>query len=105
MNNTILDYIPIGRENAINAQTLAALCGISSPRKLQSHIHELRRDTVILSTSGNPSGYYLPRCDDDVRDFIRTLEARGRNTLAALKSARIYLKKDLNQATLNIFED
>lgn len=40
----------------------------------------------------NTKGEIQPENVSEVKEFIRMLESRGKNTLAALKSARNYLK-------------
>ena len=89
----ISDFLAEGKENAISSQLLADLAGCKSVRELQAVIAQERAaGEVILSTCENGGGYFLPENEGEVREFIRTLESRGKNTLAALKSAREYLK-------------
>ena len=96
-NVKIVDLLPTGKCNAIESQTLADLLGCKSIRELQSLIAaERAAGSVILSTCNDGGGYYLPANDQEVREFIRTLEARGKNTLLALKSARTYLRRNNN---------
>ena len=90
----IEDFLLEGKKNAISSQRLADLAGCKSVRELQQVIAEERaKGAVILSTAENGGGYFLPANVGEVREFIRTLQSRGRNTLAALKSARDYLKR------------
>lgn len=97
-NNKIVDLLPTGKCNAIDSQLLADLLGCKSVRELQSLISaERAAGAVILSTCNDGGGYYLPANDQEVQEFIRTLEARGKNTLLALKSARAYLMQDSNK--------
>lgn len=94
----IVDLLPTGKCNAIDSQLLADLLGCKSVRELQSLIAaERAAGAVILSTCNDGGGYYLPANDQEVREFIRTLEARGKNTLLALKSARAYLRQRANE--------
>ncbi|MCI8969439.1 MAG: hypothetical protein HFH75_18020 [Lachnospiraceae bacterium] len=78
-----------GKKNAIAAQKLADLAGCKSVRELQEVI---AAGAVILSTCKNGGGYFLPQNAEEVKEFVVTLESRGKNTLLALKSAREYLK-------------
>jgi len=83
----VIDFLTQGKENAVPADRLAALVGCKSVRELQELIALERKDgSVILSAS--TGGYYLPSCKQEIREFIVTLENRGENTLAALKSAK-----------------
>ena len=89
----ISDFLAEGKENAISSQRLADLAGCKSVRELQEVIAQERAaGEVILSTCEKGGGYFRPKCASEVREFIRTLESRGKNTLAALRSARNYLK-------------
>lgn len=89
----IEDYLLQGKKNAMSSQKLADLAGCKSVRELQQVIAEERATgAVILSTAEHGGGYFLPGNVGEVKEFIRTLESRGKNTLAALKSARNYLK-------------
>lgn len=82
-----------GKHNAVTSQRLAELAGCKSVRELQQVISEERAaGAVILSTAENGGGYFLPANVSEVKEFIQTLERRGKNTLEALKSARNYLK-------------
>ena len=73
-----------GKQNATASQTLADLIGCGSVRELQEIIAEERASgRVILSTCQNGGGYYLPGNVGEVKEFIRTLENRGKNTLLA----------------------
>ena len=89
----IENFLLEGKKNAISSQRLADLAGCKSVRELQEIIAEERAaGAVILSTAQNGGGYFLPESASEVKEFVRTLESRGKNTLAALKSARNYLK-------------
>ena len=89
----VRDMLPKGKENAIPSKELTDYLGLGSVRELQQEIaRERAAGAVILSTCQEGGGYYLPATDQEVREFIRTLENRGKNTLLALKSARNYLR-------------
>ena len=89
----VRDLLSEGKENAISAKDLTDLLGMGSVRELQQEIaRERAAGAVILSTCQDGGGYYLPATDREVREFIRTLENRGKNTLAALESAREFLR-------------
>lgn len=92
---TIESRLPMGKANAIPSQSLADLIGCKSVRELQELIAaERAAGAVILSTCYDGGGYYLPETKAEVQEFIRTLESRGKNTLAALRSAREYLQRE-----------
>lgn len=83
-----------GKQNAIKSQKLADLVGCKSVRELQEVIAaERAAGAVILSACQHGGGYFLPQNAEEVREFVVTLESRGKNTLLALKSARDYLNR------------
>ncbi len=90
----IENFLLEGKQNAIASQKLADLVGCKSVRELQEVIAEERAaGAVILSTAENGGGYFLPENIGEVKAFVRTLESRGKNTLAALRSAKDYLRR------------
>lgn len=89
----VRDVLPKGKGNAIPSKELADFLGVGSVRELQQEIaRERAAGAVILSTCQEGGGYYLPATNQEVREFIRTLKSRGKNTLLALRSARNYLR-------------
>lgn len=90
----IVEFLKAGKDNAIPSKQLAKIASCGSVRELQALVsHERQQGAVILSTSRNGGGYYLPADAEEVREFIRTLDARARHTFLALRSARKYLKE------------
>lgn len=85
----VLERLSIGKENAISTQVLCDSLGFDSPRELQLEIaRERKAGAVILSTCQDGGGYFLPENDHEIKQFMRTLENRAKNTFVALKSAR-----------------
>lgn len=85
----VADILPEGKENAVSAEALCGRLGFESVRELQKEIaRERAAGAVILSTCQEDGGYFLPGNVREVKEFIKTLENRGRNTLQALESAR-----------------
>lgn len=81
-----------GKANAISAQDLCNALGFESVRELQKEIaRERAAGALILSTCHDGGGYYLPAEEKEVKEFIRTLENRARNTFLALRSAKKYI--------------
>ena len=88
----IVDLLKTGKENATDSQTLADLAGCKSVRELQQVIAAERASGAVILSS-TKGGYYLPANEYEIKEFCRTLEARSRNTLLALKSAKRALKE------------
>lgn len=85
----VADILPEGKENAMSAEALCSRLGLETVRELQKEIaRERAAGAVILSTCQEDGGYFLPGNVREVKEFIKTLENRGRNTLRALESAR-----------------
>ncbi|WP_395549195.1 MULTISPECIES: hypothetical protein [unclassified Lacrimispora] len=90
----VMEALHTGKENAISAQELCDYLGFNSVRELQHEIaRERKAGAVILSTCQDGGGYFLPENDREVRQFIRTLESRAKNTFEALRSARGLLRQ------------
>lgn len=90
----IVEILKKGKQNAVPSKVLAKKVGCGSVRDLRAIVaQERQQGAVILSTSRNGGGYYLPADAEEVREFIRTLDARARHTFLALRSARKYLKE------------
>lgn len=84
----ISEYLPIGKENAIPSKTLAEILGFDTVRELQKAIERERQaGAVILSTCTEGGGYFLPANETEIREFIRTLSNRAKNTRRSMESA------------------
>ena len=96
----IYDLLPEGREAAIPARDLARMVGLPSVRQLQEAIaRERSAGAVILSRVDG--GYYRSSDPEELRRFIRTLDARSRNTAKAMRSAQAALDALLGQERLD----
>lgn len=90
----IFDYLPKGKANAMPAETLASLMGMTDTRTLRHHISSLRLSgELILSASGKNGGYFVPATPEEVSAFIAENEKSARHTLAILRSAKKYRRE------------
>jgi len=90
----VMEALRVGKENAVSAQELCTYLKFDSIRELQKEIsRERKAGAVILSTCQEGGGYFLPGNDREVRQFIKTLENRAKNTFAVLRSARGLLRQ------------
>lgn len=106
MNTNVTNYeriLPTGRENAISTAELTVLMGFDDARSLQNDIAR-SRDAGQIILSSTSDGYFLPKDDSEIEEFIAVLRARAINTFKALKSAREYLSKDKNQVSFTDLE-
>ena len=84
----VYESLRYGRENAIPSKTLAKVLGFRSVRDLQKAVeHERAAGAVILSDPCG-GGYYLSNDPEELRRFIKTLNARAVNTIRASESAQ-----------------
>ena len=94
----VLDFIPVGPENAVTGRQLSRLMGLSG-REIRRRIAVERAAGAIILTDG-AGGYFQPtdngqRGRAEVAAWLDRLEARGVSTLMAGNSARAWLKNEL----------
>lgn len=92
-------FLPQGKENAISSTELCAILGFENTRALQLDIARARENGQVI-LSATTGGYYLPKDNAEIEEFIAILRARAINTFKALKSARKRLEKLAGQETL-----
>lgn len=90
----VYEVLKVGERNALSPDYLRVTLGLTNNRAVQKQIeHERRQGKVILSSTQPPGGYFLPESEQEIRQFIKTLENRGSKTLDALDGARKLLKE------------
>lgn len=87
----IVDYIPIGRENAVSRERLMALTGLSD-RKNRELIEQARRHGEIIINDQTGLGYYRSEDIEDMARQYRQDTARAMSILARRKAIRRRLK-------------
>lgn len=87
----ISDFLPVGRKNAISSAALAEIMGCKSVRELQKMVERERLAGAVILSDTHDGGYYLSDDPAELRRFVRTLNARARNTLRAAESAQVAL--------------
>lgn len=88
----ILDYIPYGKENAIDRKTLEMLTG--KPDRINRELISIaRRKTPILNLQ-NGTGYFrpLPEEKELVEEYVRQEESRLKSIGWSLKAARQFVR-------------
>lgn len=92
LKSITLDYIPNGRQNAVNCKDLAYSVGVS-PRFMRRLIQYLRDDGYpICSTTLD--GYWLAVLSEELDSTIKLLEHQRETidtTLESLRNTRNYL--------------
>ena len=92
----ILDYIPIGHENAISRETLATVTQLSD-RKLRDLISEINQnndDSQIIINLQDGKGYFRPAEDEDnlVLAWDKIGDSRYKNYRRNASSGERYLR-------------
>ena len=94
--------IPIGAENAITRNELAAIWGVSD-REARRRIAVLRADDngdgyVIVSHSrGGVHGYYRTNDTETIMSYAKEVYNRARNTFIPLRKAQHVLSRNKNR--------
>ncbi len=106
----IIDYIPVGRNNAVSREMLSVATGLDD-RTIRNMIHESRRESPILNMQDG-RGYFLPDLNDSVEvdlleTYVRQENARLRNMIHEsrrespilnMQDGRGYFLPDLNDS-------
>lgn len=90
----IIDFIPIGRANAITADELAARTGLSK-RAVREAVLSARCNSVpICSTSSADGGhgYYLPLDKAEATIYYREQSSRIKSGICALSAIEKYIE-------------
>lgn len=93
VQHEILNYILVGKENAITRKELEIKTGMTD-RQVREAIAEARRDVTILNDQDG-KGYYVPVYgidNDRVKRYVKQEEARAKSIFCNLKGAREFLK-------------
>lgn len=87
----IVDYIPVGHQNAVTRKQLCILTGLSD-RKVRDLIADARREMPIINQQDS-KGYYIPDTGNIIdmcalRRYVRQEEHRLKSIGWSLKAAR-----------------
>lgn len=90
----IVEFIPVGKKNAITRQQLVIATGMND-RQVRESISQARRETVILNDQDG-NGYFIPTADEKslVRRFLNQETKRGKSIFWSLKAAREMVEKE-----------
>lgn len=89
----IVDFIPVGQENAISMSELARRRGCDKRTARKLVFEARRKGAVICSTCyGDKSdGYYRPASAEEAIPYVHMQQARISSAKAALKSAEDFI--------------
>ena len=89
----ISDYLGKGRDRALTMTDLERRTG-RNRRDIQKMIAEERANgQLILSSTRGRGGYFLPSCSDELREYVRSMDARAKSTFRACMAARKALRE------------
>lgn len=97
MKMKVQSVLQYGIENAMSADDLVELLGLGEKRNLQKQIASERAAGAVILTDFERGGYYLSNDPDELKRFIRTLQAKAANTMKAVRSAEMALDAILGQ--------
>ncbi len=88
----ILDFIPVGKNNAITGKELQNITGLDG-RSIKQQIANARiKGSVICSSlDGSRGGYFIPSCPGEAVEYVRIEQCRINSAKEALKAAEIYV--------------
>lgn len=90
----ILKFIPYGRENAVEIDTLCRETGLNN-RSVRNLINSARKKSVIINVQDG-KGYYRPTADDvdEVKRWKKQEENRAKEVFSSLSPVRKFLQEN-----------
>lgn len=100
----ITDYIPLGAQNAVTAEVLSKMAGLT-PRAVTRAIRQarLRGAAICACTSGEAPGFYVTDDPGEVERFLQSLAHRGREIEATREALSITRDKLAGQGRMEGF--
>lgn len=98
----IVDFIPVGKDQAISRRLLRTLTGLND-RDVRKEIANARRHTCIINNQDG-NGYYIPEDKSEVEGYIKQEESRAKTILYNLNGAKEFYNKMEGQQVFEIFE-
>ena len=93
MGKAIVDYIPVGRENAVTRRQLCELTGMRD-RPLRNAIEDARQNGEIIINAQDGRGYYR---SEEPKDLAGQY-VRNRNRAMAILVQQKYIRRKLKAA-------
>lgn len=95
----IMELLPIGRENAICADSLVKMLGCKNKRELRLMVaNERNRGAVICSSA---SGYYRAKNREEIVEYCRTMDSMATSIFQATRGAKKALEILEGQKEIN----
>ena len=96
-------YLNSGMHNAKSCDILCAECGINSVNRLRKEIKVARNNGQVILSSVR-GGYYLPGNEQEIEDFIFTIQSRAETMQRSIRSAQEKLNQ-LSQESEQHYEN
>lgn len=91
---SIYDLLPVGAENAVSRRELSTLTGIENRQLRRQIAKERRAGALILSSSEINGGYYRAASREELQRYVRSMQSRCREILAAIRAAQEALETE-----------
>lgn len=90
----IVDFIPVGRENAISNGDLAVVYN-TDKRNARRLVYQARADgePICSVCCGGKCGYYIPKDIDEARIYLRQQRSRLKSSRAALNGVVKFVRE------------
>ncbi len=93
--------LPYGRSNAVPWRDLVLRLGFKPKRELQKQIEAERKCGYVILADFSGRGYFRSDEPEDLKRFIKTMEAKAVNTRIAIISAERELNKLSGQTVVD----
>lgn len=87
----LIEFIPVGRTNALPMRDLAAQLNVTS-REVRALVQRERENGAPICSDFENGGYYMPNDTAEAQRYYRTQSARIKTARAALNGVKKYLK-------------
>ena len=90
--SSIVDYIGVGRENAVKRSELVAIMNLPD-RKVRGLIEEARREGALIVNAQDGAGYYISEDLGELKRQLNTNHSRAMSILVQQKYLRRKIKE------------
>ena len=90
----IIDFIPLGRENAVSNRSLA-VARVVDERTARLLVYKARTqgEPICSVCCGGKCGYYIPRNIEEAKVYLRQQKARLKSSRAALNGVVKFVRE------------
>lgn len=90
----IIEFIPVGRENAVSNDFLKVVTG-KDARTVRALVHDARKrgEPICSVCCGGKCGYYIPRDLNEAQIYLRQQRSRLKSSRAALNGVVRFIRE------------